>query len=86
MTELLGIPIDFTVEIDLNGFIQLVDAVGGIDFDVPVEMYYEDYTQDLEIYYQPGMQHLTGQQAMEICRLKTKQPSFVHWNVQSELD
>ncbi|MCI8828123.1 MAG: LCP family protein [Ruminiclostridium sp.] len=70
VTELLGIPIDFTVEIDLNGFIQLVDAVGGIDFDVPVEMYYEDYTQDLEIYYQPGMQHLTGQQAMEICRFR----------------
>lgn len=70
VTELLGIPIDFTVEIDLNGFIQLVDAVGGIDFDVPVEMYYEDYTQNLEIYYQPGMQHLTGQQTMEICRFR----------------
>ena len=70
VTELLGIPIDFTIEIDLHGFIELVDAVGGIDFDVPVEMYYEDYTQDLEIYYQPGMQHLTGQQAMEICRFR----------------
>lgn len=70
VSEMLGIPIDFTVEINLDGFIQLVDAVGGIDFDVPVSMYYEDWSQDLTIYYEPGMQHLSGQQTMEVCRFR----------------
>ncbi len=70
VSDLLGIPLDFYVEIDLNGFVELVDAVDGVDFDVPVEMYYNDPTQDLNIFYQPGMQHLTGQQAMEVCRFR----------------
>lgn len=70
VSDLLGIPLDFYVKIDLNGFVELVDAVGGVDFDVPVEMYYNDPTQDLNIFYQPGMQHLTGQQAMEVCRFR----------------
>ena len=70
VSDLLGIPLDFYVEIDLNGFVELVDAVGGVDFDVPIEMYYNDPTQDLNIFYQPGMQHLTGQRAMEVCRFR----------------
>lgn len=70
VSDLLGIPLDFYVEIDLNGFVELVDAVGGVDFDVPIEMYYNDPTQDLNIFYQPGMQHLTGQQAMKVCRFR----------------
>lgn len=70
VSDLLGIPLDFYVEIDLNGFVELVDAVDGVDFDVPVEMYYNDPSQDLNIFYQPGMQHLTGQQAMEVCRFR----------------
>lgn len=70
VSDLLGIPLDFYVKIDLNGFVELVDAVDGVDFDVPVEMYYNDPTQDLNIFYQPGMQHLTGQQAMEVCRFR----------------
>lgn len=70
VSDLLGIPLDFYVEIDLNGFVELVGAVGGVDFDVPIEMYYNDPTQDLNIFYQPGMQHLTGQQAMEVCRFR----------------
>ena len=53
-----GYPIDFYITIDLDGFVELVDAVGGVEFDVPVETYYSDPTQDLNIFFQPGMQHL----------------------------
>lgn len=70
VSELVGYPIDFSISIDLDGFVELVDAVGGVDFDVPVEMYYSDPSQDLRIFYQPGLQHLTGQQAMEVCRFR----------------
>ena len=70
VSELVGYPIDFYITIDLDGFVELVDAVEGVEFDVPVEMYYSDPTQDLRIFYQPGVQHLTGQQAMEVCRFR----------------
>ena len=64
VSDLVGYPIDFYITIDLDGFVELVDAVGGVEFDVPVEMYYSDPTQDLNIFFQPGMQHLDGQAAM----------------------
>ncbi len=68
--ELLGIPVDFYVSVDLKGFIQLVDQIGGVDFDVPVDMNYDDPYQDLHIHFKKGMQHLDGQQAMEVVRFR----------------
>lgn len=70
VSEMVGYPIDFYISIDLDGFVELVDAVGGVDFDVPIKMYYSDPGQNLHIYYDPGMQHLNGQQAMEVCRFR----------------
>lgn len=70
VSDLVGFPIDYYITLDLDAFIEIVDAVGGVDFDVPVEMYYDDPAQDLHIHYQPGMQHLSGQQAMEVCRFR----------------
>ena len=70
VSDLVGYQIDFYVSIDLNGFVEIVDAVGGVDFDVPVEMYYNDPAQDLTIRYMPGYQHLDGQSAMEVCRFR----------------
>lgn len=70
VSDLLGIPIDYYVTANVEGFIELVDAVGGVDFDIPIHMGYEDPTQDLYIYYEPGMTHLDGQKAMEVCRFR----------------
>ena len=66
----LGIPVDFTVTVDLDGFVALVDAIGGVDFYIPVNMDYDDPVQGLSIHYQKGTQHLTGQQAMEVVRFR----------------
>ncbi len=70
VSHLLGFPIDFYARVDMQAFIDLIDAVGGIDFNVPVEMYYHDPKQDLTIRYMPGLQHLSGQQAMEVARFR----------------
>ena len=66
--NLLGIPVDFYVTVNLKGFVSLVDQIGGVDFDVPVDMDYDDPYQNLHIHYSKGMQHLNGQQAMEVVR------------------
>lgn len=67
---LLGIPIDYYIQADLKGFIKLVDYVGGVEFDVPCNMNYDDPYQNLFIHFNKGMQHLTGQQAMEVARFR----------------
>ena len=67
----LGIPVDFTVSVDLQGFVALVDAIGGVDFDVPVDMNYEDPYQDLYIHFSAGMQHLTGEEALKVVRCRS---------------
>lgn len=66
--NLLGVPVDFYVTVNLKGFIALVDQIGGVDFEVPVNMDYDDPYQNLHIHYSAGMQHLNGQQAMEVVR------------------
>lgn len=70
VSQLLGIPIDYYVKVDIKGFVELVDAVGGVDFDVPVDMDYDDPAQDLSIHYKKGLQHLDGQQALEVVRFR----------------
>ena len=70
ISELLGIPIDYYIKVDLSGFIALVDYVGGVDFYVPCDMDYDDPYQNLSIHYKKGMQHLNGQQAMEVSRFR----------------
>lgn len=68
--ELLGFPMDHYVRIDTRIFVDLVNAVDGVDFNVPVHMSYDDPVQGLHIHYEPGMQHLTGQQALEVVRCR----------------
>lgn len=70
VSEMLGIPIDHYLTVDLSGFKAIVNAVDGIDFNVPVRMRYDDPVQDLHIRFDPGMTHLDGQEAMEICRFR----------------
>lgn len=70
VSEVLGIPMDHYVLVDTRLFVELVDAVGGVDFNVPVYMSYDAPDQDLHIHFQPGMQHLTGQQALEVVRCR----------------
>lgn len=68
--SILGFAPDFSVKVELEGFVALVDEIGGIEFDVPQRMDYDDPTQDLHIHFKPGLQHLDGQKAMELLRFR----------------
>lgn len=70
MARLLGIPIDHYVVVDVEAFIKLVDLVGGIDYNVPIHMAYDDPTQELYIRFEPGMRHLNGEETMKLCRFR----------------
>lgn len=74
ISDMLGVPIDYYVKVNIKGFIALVDYLGGVDFYVPCNMNYDDPIQGLSIHYTEGMQHLTGQQAMEVSRFRKNNP------------
>ena len=68
VSRLLGIPVDHYVTVDLKAFVELVDAIDGVDFDIPVEMDYDDPEQDLHIHFPAGPRRLTGEEALEVVR------------------
>lgn len=70
VSEQLGIPVDFTVSVNLKGFVALVDALGGVEFNVPVSMDYDDPKQDLSIHQAAGLRRLTGDDAIQVVRFR----------------
>jgi polyisoprenyl-teichoic acid--peptidoglycan teichoic acid transferase len=68
LSDILGFQVDFYVKVNLKAFAALVDAVGGVDFDIPVNMNYDDDAQDLHIHFSKGMKHLNGEQALLVVR------------------
>ncbi len=70
ISEQLGIPVDYTVCVNLQGFTALVDAIGGVDFEVPINMDYDDPIQNLSIHFKKGVQHLSGADALRVVRFR----------------
>ena len=69
--DLVGFRPDGYMLIDLDCFAELVDAMGGVSFDVPMDMSYNDPSQDLYIDLKQGTQTLTGQEAMWLVRFRS---------------
>ena len=71
MEELLGVSIDYYIKFDLTAFRQVVDAVGGVDFYVPQDMYWDmTDTGGPLINLKEGMQHLDGAKAEQLVRFR----------------
>ncbi|SBW06683.1 Cell envelope-like function transcriptional attenuator common domain protein [uncultured Eubacteriales bacterium] len=68
--ELVGFQPDFTVTVEWEAVGKLVDAIGGVYFDVPRRMYYNDLSQNFKIDLKKGPQTLNGSQAMQLLRYR----------------
>lgn len=68
--ELLDVKIDYYLIFDTEMVHEIVDAVGGVEVDVPMRMKYDDATQDLHIDLQKGVQVLNGEQAEMFVRFR----------------
>jgi polyisoprenyl-teichoic acid--peptidoglycan teichoic acid transferase len=70
--QLAGIPINYSVTVNMQGFAKIVDAVNGVDIDIPENMNYEDPYDDppLEIHLKKGLQHLDGTDALHFVRFR----------------
>jgi len=68
--DLTGIPIHHFVKVNFDAFQKSIDAIDGVDFDVPQRMRYRDPYQDLNIDLQPGFQHLDGDKSEQLVRFR----------------
>ena len=70
VADLTGITPDFYVFVEWKAIGELVDALGGVEFEVPFLMQYDDPYQDppLHIYQPAGLRTLSGDDAMEVIR------------------
>ncbi|MBE6529370.1 MAG: LytR family transcriptional regulator [Ruminococcaceae bacterium] len=66
-----GVPIHWFASLNLKCVPAIVDAVGGVDLEVPMDMDYSDPAQNLEIHLQKGMQHLDGKAALSFIRYRS---------------
>lgn len=68
--EKFGVKVDDYVKINTRGFRDLVDYLGGVDIQVPYDMFYEDPSQDLYINLEKGKKHLNGAEAEGFVRFR----------------
>ncbi len=68
--SITGIRPDRYILVEVDGFVELIDAIGGVEVDVPIDMHYEDKTQDLSIHINKGLQVLDGYDSMGFMRYR----------------
>ena len=69
----LGLRVDYYIMVDMKGFAELVDAVGGIRMNVPEELI---YGRQSEGRIPAGVQDLTGEQALWFGRTRTNSDDY----------
>lgn len=70
LQDFLKVPVHYYAVADWQGFIRVVDALGGVDLNVEADMNYEDPYANLKIHLKKGFQHLNGQQSGQYVRFR----------------
>ena len=70
ISQLVGFEPDYQVIVEWEAVGQIVDAMGGVWFDVPRNMNYDDPYQDLHIHQEKGYRLLSGDDAMQVLRYR----------------
>lgn len=70
VNEITGLDIKYYMVIKTEALVKLVDAIGGVEFNVPINMYYTDKTQNLVIDLKAGTQTIDGNKAEQLLRFR----------------
>lgn len=71
VSDLLGYKINCYAVVNIEAFKKLIDTIGGVDYDVPVDMYYSAPDQGLTIAIPKGPTHLNGEEALKVVRFRS---------------
>ena len=70
VNNLTGLDIKYYAIIKTEALIELVNAIGPIEYNVPINMDYDDVTQDLHIHLKAGVQQIDGKKAEHLLRFR----------------
>lgn len=70
VNEITGLNIEYYVVVKTEALIKLVDVIGGVTFNVPIDMDYDDPSQDLHIHLEAGEQVLDGDKSEQLLRFR----------------
>ena len=70
VSSFLDVPIHFYAVADFNGFVNIIDELGGVEIDVEKEMHYVDKAGGVEINLYPGKQILDGEKSLQYIRFR----------------
>lgn len=70
VNSLTGLNVQYYLNIDTKALRQIVDSIGGVYFDVPIDMDYDDSNQNLHIHLSAGYQLLDGDKAEQVVRFR----------------
>ncbi len=70
VTKITEVDIDYYIVVKTSSLIKIVDIIGGVDFEVPIDMDYDDPTQDLHIHLSQGMQKINGEKSEQLLRFR----------------
>ncbi|MBP2641184.1 MAG: cell envelope-related transcriptional attenuator [Firmicutes bacterium] len=82
--SLMGIPMDYYIAVNFNGFYKMIDAVGGVTINVEKRMYYTDPYDDLVINLKPGEQRMDGKTAIQYVRYRDEEGDIGRINRQQK--
>jgi LCP family protein required for cell wall assembly len=74
--SVVGFVPDFHIVIDYDVFYGVIDAIGGIEIDVPFHMKYDDPWQNLHIDIEPGLQQMDGKTALHFVRYRNSNRGY----------
>ena len=84
--EFLGIPIHYYAMVNLDGFVDVVDSLGGVDIYIPEKVIDEDYPHEdgsvERIEIDAGLQHLNGHLALAYARTRHQDSDYFRMNRQ----
>lgn len=70
VNNLTGLNIKYYAIIKTEALIELVNEIGPIEYNVPINMDYDDVTQDLHIHLKAGVQQIDGKKAEHLLRFR----------------
>ncbi len=73
--KICGFDVDSWAIVDVEAVARLIDAIGGVYFDVPIDMIYKDGSQGLDINIKKGYQLLSGEDAVKVLRFRKGYPN-----------
>ncbi|HBV23124.1 MAG TPA: alpha/beta hydrolase [Jeotgalicoccus sp.] len=83
--KLLNVPVDYYVRINMAGVVDIVDSVGGVEFDVPFDMNEPNQHDKGRVELEAGVQELDGEEALAVVRSRRVDSDLGRGNRQMEL-